>query len=148
MKQEILKTVQSLSFVSCRMSIRLFHEAGTPKDHLTFRQVQQSFLCGFFVSSLCNSPGKSSFLPKWLTNSIRSLFDAHLSLEVAWCCQEQICLTVMESLAYWERFSMSDSGNSMVALSACLLPSILFCLLHPPNFLPYQKAKAASLFNQ
>ena len=97
MKQEISKAIQSLSAVSCRMSRRLFHESGTPKDHLTFRQVQQSSLCGFSVSSLYNSPGKSSFLPKWLTNSIRSLFDALLPLEVDWCCQEQTCLIVMKS---------------------------------------------------
>ena len=90
-------SVTSLSAVSCRMSRRLFHESGTPKDHLTFRQVQQSSFCGFSVSSLYNSPGKSSFLPKWLTNSIRSLFDAHLPLEVDWCCQEQTCLIVMKS---------------------------------------------------
>ena len=62
------------------------HEAGTPKDRLTFlRQVQQSFLCGSYMSSfysiLSNSPGKSSFLPKWLANSLRSLFDVHLPLE-------------------------------------------------------------------
>ena len=49
-----------------------------------------------FISSLCNSPGKSSLLPNWLTNSIRSLFNAHLPLEVAWCCQEQMCLIVMK----------------------------------------------------
>ena len=49
------------------------------------------------VSSLYNSPGKNSFLPKWLTNSIRSLFDALLPLEVDWCCQEQTCLIVMKS---------------------------------------------------
>ncbi|KAM7323992.1 hypothetical protein ACRRTK_016297 [Alexandromys fortis] len=79
------------------MSHRLFHEAGTPKGHLTFRQVQQSSLCGFSVSSLCNSPGKSSFLPKWLSNSIRILFDAHLPLEIDWCCQEQMCLIVMKN---------------------------------------------------
>ena len=35
--------------------------------------------------------------PKWLTNSIRSLFDAHLPLEVDRCCQEQTCLIVMKS---------------------------------------------------
>ena len=73
------------------------HESGTPKDHLTFRQVQQSSLCGFFVSSLCISPGKSSFLPKWLSNSITILFDAHPPLEVDWCCQEQTCLIVMKN---------------------------------------------------
>ncbi|CAO2579768.1 hypothetical protein LEMLEM_LOCUS1132 [Lemmus lemmus] len=27
------------------MSHRFFHEAGSLKDHLTFTQVQQSFLC-------------------------------------------------------------------------------------------------------
>ena len=51
MKQEILKTVQSLSSVSCRISGRPFYEAGTPKEHLTFRQVQQSSLCRYFMSS-------------------------------------------------------------------------------------------------
>lgn len=42
MKQEVLKTVlpivavcQSLSSMFCRMSGRLFHYAGIPKDHLT-----------------------------------------------------------------------------------------------------------------
>ena len=64
---------------------RLFHEAGTPKDSLTFSQVQQSFHCKscmFSSYSITSSrPGKRSFLPKWLTNSIRSLFDAHLSIE-------------------------------------------------------------------
>ena len=44
MKQEISKAVQSLSAVSCRISCRLFHESGTPKDHLTFRQVQSAVL--------------------------------------------------------------------------------------------------------
>ena len=38
----ILTVCQSFSFVSCRISGRVFYEAGTPKDHLTFRQVQQS----------------------------------------------------------------------------------------------------------
>ena len=80
------KAHQLLSSVSCRMSGRLFHKAGTLKEHLTFRQVQPSFLCGSCMSSSYNirrsSPGKSSFLPKWLTNAIRSLFNAHLPLEV------------------------------------------------------------------
>ena len=43
--------------------------------------------------------------PKWLTNSIRSLFDAHLPFEVDWCCQEQTCLIVMKSpklLKHWK----------------------------------------------
>ena len=104
MKQEISKTVvpilavcHSLSFVYYRMSSRLFHEAGTPKDHLTFRLVQQSFLCGSCMSSSSSSPGKSSFLPKWLANSIRSIFDIHHLLEVAWYCQVQLCVTVMKN---------------------------------------------------
>ncbi|KAM7318210.1 hypothetical protein ACRRTK_022947 [Alexandromys fortis] len=67
------------------MSHRHFYESGTPKDHPTFWQVQQSSLCGFFKSSLYNSPGKSSLLPKWLTTSIKSLFDAHHPQEVDWC---------------------------------------------------------------
>ncbi len=95
--RKVPKTVQSLSAVSCRMSRRLFHESGTPKDHLIFKQVQQSSLCRFSVSSLCNSPGKSSFLSKWLSNSIRILFNAHLPLEVDWCRQEQTCLIVMKN---------------------------------------------------
>ena len=99
-KQEISKADQSLFAVSCRMSHRLFHESGTPMNYLTFRQVQQSSLCRFFVSSLCKSPGKSSFLPRWLTNFKRSLLDVHLPLEVDWCCQEQICLIVMKSLKF------------------------------------------------
>ena len=70
MKQEISKAVQPLSAVSCRMSLRLFHESGPLKDHLTFRQVQQSSLCGFSVSSLCNSPSKSSFFIKQWTQHI------------------------------------------------------------------------------
>ena len=93
---EISKAVQSLSAVSCTMSCILFHESETTKDQITFWQVQQSFLCGFFVFSLCISTGKSSFLPKWLSNSIRSLFNAHLPLEVDWCCKEQMCLIVMK----------------------------------------------------
>ena len=104
MKQEILKTVQSLSSVSCRMSYRLFHESETLKDHLIFRQVQQSSLCEYFMSSLCNSPGKISFLPKWLTKFIRSLFNAHLPQEVVWCCQEQTCLIVMKSTKLLKHF--------------------------------------------
>ena len=111
MKQEISKTVlpiltvcQSLSSVSYKMSCRLFHEAGTLKDHLTFKQVQQSSLCGFFVSSLCINPGKSNFFPKWLTNSLRNFFNAYHPLEVDWCCQEQMCLIVMKSPKFLKHF--------------------------------------------
>ena len=107
MKQEISKAVLpilavcQLHFsVSCRMSCRLFHEAGTPKNGLAFRQVQQSFLCGSCVSSsyiiASSSPEKSNFLPKWLTNAIRNLFNVHYALDVDWCCQEQMCLTAMK----------------------------------------------------
>ena len=54
-----------------------------------------------------------------------------------------------EVVAYWERFSMSDSGDFMAALSACLLsPSIQFCLSCLPKFLPYQKPKEVSLFDK
>ena len=76
---------------------RLFHESGTPKDHLTFRQVQQSSLCGFSCVQFIQQSRQEQFLPKWLTNSIRSLFDAHLPLKVDWCYQEQTCLIVMKS---------------------------------------------------
>ena len=34
------------------------------------------------------------------TNSIRSLFNAHHLLEVAWCCQERMCLTVIKVLRF------------------------------------------------
>ena len=78
MRPEILKTVypilavcQSHPFVSCRMSCRLFYIAGTPKDCPMCRQVQQSFLCGFYMFSSSSSPGNSSFVPKWLNSSIR-----------------------------------------------------------------------------
>ena len=91
MKLEISKTVLpilavflSLYSVSCSMSGSLFHEL---RICLTFfSQLQQSFLYGSCISSSCSiissSPGKSSFLPKWLINSIRRLFDAYLPLEV------------------------------------------------------------------
>ena len=92
MKEEILKTAQSFSSVSCRMSRRHFSWSRNPEG--------PSYLYGSSaVSSLWvihiqwGSPGKSSFLQKWLG----SLFDAHLPFEVAWCNQEQICLTVMKS---------------------------------------------------
>ena len=88
---------------------RLFHEAGTLKDCLTFfRQLQQSFFCGSWMLSsygiTSSRPGKSSFLPKWLTNYIRSLFDAHNPLEVDWCCQEQMCLIVLKSPKFLKHF--------------------------------------------
>ena len=85
MKLEISKTVppilvvgQSLSSVSCRMTSKLFYKAENLKDHVTFRQVQQSFLWRCHMSS----SGKSSFFPKWLANSIRRLFNVHLPLEI------------------------------------------------------------------
>ena len=81
----ILAVCQSLCSVSCRMSCRLFYEAGTLKDCLTFSQVQESFLCGSCMSSsysiASSSPGKRSFLPKWLGNSLRSFFNAHSPFE-------------------------------------------------------------------
>ena len=68
------------------MSDRLFNEAGTLRDHPVFWNVQQSLFCGSCMSSSSSipssSPCKSSFLPKWQANFIRSLLDAYHSLEV------------------------------------------------------------------
>ena len=84
----ILAVCQSLSSVFFRMSGRIFHEAGTPMNHLTFMQVQQSFFswsCMFSLYSIISSsPGKTSFLPKWLTNAIRSPFSVYHPLKVDW----------------------------------------------------------------
>ena len=91
MKQEISKTIlpilvvcQSLSSVSCLADS--FMKQKPKRMVSTLRQVQQSFLCGFCMSSSysieSSTPGKSSFLPKCLTNSIRNLSNAHLPLEV------------------------------------------------------------------
>ncbi|XP_041503774.1 synapsin-1-like [Microtus oregoni] len=41
---------------SRRMFGRLFHDAGTLKDHLTYGQVQQIYLCGTYMSSSSSSP--------------------------------------------------------------------------------------------
>ena len=111
-KQEIWKPVlpcngkvhQLLSSVSCRMSGRLYHESGTLKIHVTFRQAHQLFLCGSCMSSSSSSPSKSSFLPKCLTNSIRSLFNVHHPLKVDWCHQEQMYFIVMKSLNVLKHF--------------------------------------------
>ena len=64
-----------------------FHEAGTPKNYLTFlRQLQQLSFYGSHMSSSHSltsiSPGKSNFLPKWLTNTTKSFFGAYHPLEV------------------------------------------------------------------
>ena len=116
MKQEISRSLMPctgkvhklISSVSCKMYDRLFHEAGTLKDCLTFRQVHQSF---FYASCMSrtysitsSSPGKSSFLPKCLTNSIRSLFDAHHPLEVDWRCQKKMLLIAMKSPKFLKHF--------------------------------------------
>ena len=116
MKQEMSKTVppilavcQSLSSVHFRMSNRLFHESGIPKDYLTFRQVQQSFLCGSFMSSSSRSPGKNIFLPKWLTNSIRSLFNVHFPLS-SW---SSLVLPAADVSHCHEKFSILKHLNAI-----------------------------------
>ena len=100
MKREILETLQSHSFVSCRISHRLFHEAGTLRNHLIFRQVQQSLsspsrrvLCVQFIQQ----SRQEQFLAQMARKLHRSLFEAHLPLEVDWCHQEQMCLIVMKN---------------------------------------------------
>ena len=107
MKQEITKTV--IPILAVFSYVLLF-----PAD--TFmKQELQSIISplGKFSSHCSMSPAcqfiqqsrQEQFLAQMVTSSIRSVFNAHLPLEVDWCCQEQMCLTVIKSSEFLNIFN-------------------------------------------
>ena len=60
------------------------------------------FACTYSIAS--SSPGKNRFLPKWLANSTRSLFNANHPLEKDCSCHEHMCLIFIKSPEFLKHF--------------------------------------------